>query len=1159
MIIRNMFKSDINRDINGVIKMNTSNEDILKQELEEYVVTRELRKHFVNFYDRYEKSLDVPTEKMGVWISGFFGSGKSHFLKMLSFLLSNKEVAGKKTVEYFRDKFDDPMTFAMIERCAKVPTDTILFDIDSIGSIEKNKTVILRIFAKVFYDHQGFYGDDLKVAKLEKHLSKIGKYEEFKNKFEEYHGDPWVESREAFAFFEDDIVDALVNIGEFSETAARNWFNGVETNEMSIDQLTNEIKEYVFSKGKDYRLIFMIDEVGQYIGSDTNLMLNLQSIVQELGVKCRGRVWVMVTSQEDIDSIIKVPGNDFSKIQARFDTRLSLSSSSVDEVIKKRILAKDSNATDLLKMVYDKNAAVLRNLYTFTESVLDIKGYKGSDDFAETFPFVPYQAIIAQKALTEIRKHGNSGKHLSDGARTMLANYKDAAVAMQNKDENALVPFYLFYDSVHTFLEDSIRRVVARCQKAADEHNGIEQMDVNVLKLLYLIRYIDDFKPNIENITILMIDDVRTEKINLKNKVKGSLDRLLTQNYVARNGESWSFLTDDEQDIAREIRATIIDSAQIISSIGSTIFNDLYPNKKYRYQNKYDFDFDKIVDDAYQSAPTGGMKVRVITQASDLYNAGESTWRMRTQADGEAYIVLSDEFPYFDEIESAMKIRKYVKQRNVSQLPSNIRTIIDAKQRQASAYESEAKSLISKSFVNATFVVNGEMIEPKGGTVKDKMDYVLSYLTESVYKKLDLIRYNYTSDDQIYEIINPKNTGLVAAASANEEAVKEIADYLKMQQDRFLPTSMKDIQNRFSGNNYGWREIDIAACVAELIASGDITLQYGGSNVSIFDKQIVNYLRKKTEVDKVKVIKKVKVSDKILKDARDLMKDYLNVMDVPSKENELCKYIIDTFEDRKQYCDKLLNNYLHYQYPRKTVVEKAKKLYVEILNSQKDSTALLKALIDKDNDLYDSADDMEEVITFFKSQVTVFNKGRDLVNEYENEVGFIESDVLTNSFNRIKQIIEMDRPFKNISEIPVQAQAFEKEYAKMLAEKRDESKKIIDRLIQEVSQYKNDRNASLYAKFEENFKDKKVQVEMTDKITILDAITSNLYNAKEKNIEDLVEAGKEPDEIIKVKIVRKANLLTPKQLTKADVDDYVESIRQQLLAELEDTDKIQII
>ncbi|MBR2676829.1 MAG: BREX system P-loop protein BrxC [Solobacterium sp.] len=324
MLIKNMFKNDINRDINGVIKMNTSNEEILKQELEEYVVTRELRKHFDNFYDRYEKSLDVPTEKMGVWISGFFGSGKSHFLKMLSFLLSNKEVAGKKTLEYFQDKFDDPMMFAMIERCASVPTDTILFDIDSIGSIEKNKTVIMRIFAKVFYDYRGYYGDDLKVAKLEKQLDKFGKYDEFKSKFEEIHGASWNDSRDAFSFFEDDVVEALTSINVFSENAARNWFNGVETNELSIDQLTDEIKEYVFSKGKDFRLIFMIDEVGQYIGSDVNLMLNLQSVVQELGTKCRGRVWVMVTSQEDVDSIVKVIGNDFSKIIGRFDTRLSL-------------------------------------------------------------------------------------------------------------------------------------------------------------------------------------------------------------------------------------------------------------------------------------------------------------------------------------------------------------------------------------------------------------------------------------------------------------------------------------------------------------------------------------------------------------------------------------------------------------------------------------------------------------------------------------------------------------------------------------------------------------------------------------------------------------------------------------------------------------------
>ena len=131
--------------------------------------------------------------------------------------------------------------------------------------------------------------------------------------------------------------------------------------------------------------MFMIDEVGQYIGSDGSLMLNLQTIVEEIGSKCGGRVWVIVTSQEAIDSITKISGDDFSKIQGRFNTRLSLSSSSVDEVIKKRILAKTDNAANMLAINYNKNNAVLKNLFTFHDAVLDLKGYTSEYDFIETY------------------------------------------------------------------------------------------------------------------------------------------------------------------------------------------------------------------------------------------------------------------------------------------------------------------------------------------------------------------------------------------------------------------------------------------------------------------------------------------------------------------------------------------------------------------------------------------------------------------------------------------------------------------------------------------------------------------------------------------------------------------------------------------------------
>ena len=112
------------------------------------------------------------------------------------------------------------------------------------------------------------------------------------------------------------------------------------------------------AKGEGHRLIFLVDEVGQFIGTDSHLMLNLQTIVEELGTICKGRAWVVVTSQEDIDAVLgemkQSKANDFSKIQGRFKTRLSLSSANVDEVIQSRLLAKREDVTfaleDLLKI-----------------------------------------------------------------------------------------------------------------------------------------------------------------------------------------------------------------------------------------------------------------------------------------------------------------------------------------------------------------------------------------------------------------------------------------------------------------------------------------------------------------------------------------------------------------------------------------------------------------------------------------------------------------------------------------------------------------------------------------------------------------------------------------------------------------------------------------
>ena len=392
MIIRDMFRDDINRPINGVVQVGQNTERIIRDEVREYVITSELRRHFITFFNYYGDAFTKPTGDMGVWISGFFGSGKSHFLKMLSYILENKCIDGKNVVDHFREKFDDPATFMLIDNATKAKTETILFNIDVEGPLNKDKTAVLRVFAKMFYTHLGFYGESLKVALLERYIAQSGKTEEFRRVFEQKKGKPWVEQRKVLAFNGKYVIPTLMEVLGLSEEDAKSWFNDKSSVDFSVSQLVDDITAYVNSQPKDFRLLFMVDEVGQYVGTDTDLLLNLQSLTEEIGNRCEGKVWVVCTGQEALDDVIKVRVNEFSRIQARFKTRLSLTSSSVDEVVQERILKKKPDAVVRLERIYEENDSVLRNLLGFKkgDAVSDIVGYAGPGEFAAIFPFVPF-------------------------------------------------------------------------------------------------------------------------------------------------------------------------------------------------------------------------------------------------------------------------------------------------------------------------------------------------------------------------------------------------------------------------------------------------------------------------------------------------------------------------------------------------------------------------------------------------------------------------------------------------------------------------------------------------------------------------------------------------------------------------------------------------
>ena len=1177
MRIQSMFKDDINRKINGVVKVDQDESSVLVQELNEYVITRELKKHFITFFNNYIESFNETTADIGVWISGFFGSGKSHFLKMLSYLLENKEVQGVKTVERFRAKFaDDPATFMLIDRATKGRTDTILFNIDIEGSINKDKTAVLRVFAKMFYNYLGFYGENLKVAKLEQFIAKKGKTEEFRRVFEEKNGASWLESRDAYAFFEDDIVATLQEVLGMSEQAASNWFNGTETVETSIAQLVSEIKEYVDAQPRDFRLLFMIDEVGQYVGGDTDLLINLQSLVEKIGSECGGKVWVVCTGQEAIDEIIKARENEFSRIQARFKTRLSLSSSSADEVIQKRILLKTDEAEHDLEQLYAANDSVLRNLFSFTDAILDIKGYAGAGEFAKNFPFVPYQFILMQKVFAEIRKHGNSGKHLSGGERSMLSGFQEAAQKIEDKDEYALAPFYLFYDTVHTFLDSSIRRVIERCERAAIDGNGIEPQDVDVLKLLYLVRYVDDVKANLDNIVILMADDIRMDKITMREQVRGSLDRLMSQNYIGRSGDTYNFLTDEEQDIQREIKNTPVATADIVGRIAQMIFADIYTTKKFRY-GKYDFAFDQMVDGQAVGALTGGMMLRVLTVATDPTEKNEL--RLMVESAGRAVVVLAEN-PYYESLESAMKIRKYVKQRNVAQLPKSVQDIIRDQQDEAGKYELTAAEDLKEAIAGAEFYVDGEHIEIKGGDAKSKIDQALEYLVAHVYSDLGLITKFAETDADIYKILHGEEICL-PGTEPNRDAAAKVEKYLEIQFNQNLPTTMSDLQDRFQKKPYGWREIDIAAVVAMLIYDQKVTIKYGGATIQPSDPKLPDMLRKKSEIGKTSISKRQVVSIQKIREVRDFLRDFFDEMDVPEDEDGLIAHIVEKFNGELEHYTKLDARYDGHKYPDQGKVKQAIALVKDILSQQKDNTALIQRVIDREDTLYDMRDELQEVEEFFKTRVTLF----DAAVQYEQDLSvdrdyIAKDDEAHEALNQIRLITMMPTGGKfrydRIPELNDLMAKVKASHGKMLDAKREELLEIVRQCMEEIHTLAGDNSAArnISNTADNYFTQQKQKIASYQALALLDGLVPPIWQYKDdtvSRIESIVnppvkpqppQPGPEPQpqpkkEVIKA-IHRQAMFPAKTLKSEEEIDAYVEKIRTNMKQLLKGCDGIKL-
>lgn len=582
MQIEKLFSKPIDRTIEGVIK--ADDDAYLFEEIDEYVVTDEVSRCLDEFLDYYNDFKSVN----GAWISGFFGSGKSHLLKILSMILEDRKLMGDlSSAELFLEKFDgDALLKGAMEKALSIPSKSILFNIDQKSD---QSDAVLPVFVKVFNEMRGYYGTVPSIARFEYDLDKKGQYSTFKEAFLNISGDTWESQRDAIWLSPEVFAQALASVSDISEEEASKVLDRYESNyKISIEDFALEVEDYIKSKPSNFRLNFFVDEVGQYVADNVKLMTSLQTIAESLNTKCRGKAWIFVTSQGDMEAVVGQwegeQGNDFSKIQDRFKCRMKLTSANVEEVIRKRLLDKKKDVKTSLRFIYRDQKENYRTLFEFGEGSRNYRGFKGEDHFVDIYPFLPYQFDLFQTAIRNLSSHNAfEGKHRSVGERSMLGVFQMAGRNIGKQEIGRIASFDLFYDGIQKALVSQLQNDINQAEKNIVS----SRLAVRILKALLLVKYVKEFKATARNLSILLIETFDTKPSEHEKEVKEALNMLEANTYIQRNGDVYEFLTDEEKDIESEIKDTDIDQSEINGLFADIVFKDILSKlQKVRYKEK---------------------------------------------------------------------------------------------------------------------------------------------------------------------------------------------------------------------------------------------------------------------------------------------------------------------------------------------------------------------------------------------------------------------------------------------------------------------------------------------------------------------------------------------------------------------------------------------
>lgn len=1000
MEIKKLYAKDIDRHINPAVVVGETDEKYKKQEIEEYVFTKDI---LANIYKFLDAVVNKKEGKTGIWISGYYGSGKSHFIKYLFYCLNqatraealNRYKEGLKSSKDFDDLSEVTLSNVQLieNELNKTEVEEIIFNIDYVSQHSKNINTITRILFNELNAKRGYNKSNIAVALLiEKPLDKIGKLDAFKKRVQQEIGEEW-KSENVSNHISLKLSKIIDIVAEFDPIIDKDALRSAikEDRDFTIEELVTELKEFLQDKPEKYRLVFLIDEVSQYIGSNSDLLLNLQTIVEGFGENLQNKVWVVCTAQQDLSNLVNVFENKsdgFGKIMGRFETMISLDSQDTAYITQKRILDKNADGIGVLTPYYKENKGAIENQFVMGHSLY--QNFKDSEEFYLSYPFIPYQFRLISDVFSSFSKIGFVMEGVKNSERAILGITHTTAKNQSHKDVGYFISFDNFFnDKLTANLTQEARSILGRATNITFSPD-LKPFANRVINVLFMVSNLDEavgvnFPPTVENLSLLLLNDVRTVKAELQSQVQKILDILVDNNIVQVSEGKYRFLDDEGVKVANTISQTEVNSnTRLKYFYEQFIQKSLKPNTTVSVGGR-NVRISLFIDDK-EEASGGDFKVKFV-----VFDLTDPEMQALNIAANELNVNITEWYnadaDFKKNFLNYCKTTKYLEDNRASATGARLKALEEFQQGNAKILKDLQirfdKAMMTTSFTSSQTVIAANVIS--GANPAAKYSEMLTKHLETLYKYNDWAQ-SYAQNNA--DLQSAVDRGLRMPTTDNElnQAEQEVNNKITQAGNQI---NLSELVKIFEKAPYGWKDLATLQMVFNIVNKKHRALYYLNDEMELknfYDKALNSSSRNSIEVKSSKEYNPEEINN--FKDGVKkifVTYNFANGQTVAEMIASFHDFIGDLLLEINQYKEN------HDGYPFSSSIKNYHSVLAE-LKQTKSNDKLIKLLLEQQANIQQLRDQYTTTKDFIDNNFSAYKDIRDFASDQKSNIDKLGED-----------------------------------------------------------------------------------------------------------------------------------------------------------------------